>query len=272
MSEKGLFEQVKDFFRNLDAATWPAFLMFVVVLFAAGGLNYLEMQPVIGAPLAIGVALFFGVGVMAWHIVESRKDDSKFQDDTAKIVKWLNAVLDGILLVVNLFRAQLNVAVFDGVTGWDSAAFVIVGISAVSHVVGYLLWTENDPRRKLAKEAGRALDVVARKRQSAKNVIAETEAELQARKWIVEEEARMRSDYGGTVPANDLNTLVADMKKTAMQKFEKTVASPQNTQSRPVQPRTAPQRLEMSYAKDVEKTADLAETDKQASFPPAGKS
>ena len=71
---------INDFIRKIDAKSWPAFFMFAIVLAAAGALNYVTMSPIVGDFIAVAIACFFGVGVLAWHIVESRTDDSEEQD------------------------------------------------------------------------------------------------------------------------------------------------------------------------------------------------
>jgi hypothetical protein len=225
-------DDFRSFIRKIDPRSWPAFFMFLIVLVAAGGLNYLGMEPVTGGFLAVAIALFFGFGVLSWHIVESRTDDSKYQEDVAKAVKWINVILDGLLIILNLFRADLRTAsLLDGLTWWDGLAFAIIGLSASSHMIGYLLWTENDPRRALNKERERGLHDISMKRQKAADAGELADAELSAMRFVADEEIRLRKVYY-SLDAQELNRVVAEMKRTAMAEFKKKQQEPvkQNNQ------------------------------------------
>lgn len=229
---------ILNFIRVIDPKSWPAFIMFAVVLIAAGWLNYIAMEPIIGAFGAVTIALFFGFGVLSWHIVESRTDDSAYQESVAGIVKWVNVVLDGSLIVLNLFRAELRNGAIAGMTWADAIAFVLVGISAASHVVGYLLWTKNDQRRILKKEGERDMYEVDRKRQRSDNAIKSTRARAEALKFIIDEEKSIREQYEGVVPQWQVEELIKQMKVNALKDFEGLQVAPQDvdkTKSIPAQ-------------------------------------
>ena len=215
---KGLFETVKQWvkktYKDIDPTSWPAFFMFAVVLAAAGGLNYSEMSKIVPALVAAGIASLFGVGVLAWHIVESRTDDSKFQEDVAQSAKWLNVVLDGILLVVNLYRAELDSKFY------DLTAFVIIGVSAASHVIAYLLWTQNDPRRINNKELERGLSDVRQRGERSSIQIKKTEERLRKLKWIEDESIRLHKEYDGVLPPTKVNTLIEEMRMAALNEMD----------------------------------------------------
>lgn len=243
--EKNFFERgvdrVKAFVKIIDVRSWPAFFMFLIVLTAAGGLNYIGLLPIVGEYtfVAVAIAAFFGIGVLSWHIVESRTDDSEDQELVAQVVKWTNAVLDGILLIVNLFRA-------DGGNG-DIIAFIIIGLSAASHVVGYLMWTQFDEGREIRRQGERGLKSVSRKRQSADNVIAEAEAELSLHKWVMDEERRLRTAYK-ELPAEQVNGIVSRMRNDAYAKFAK---------KHPTRQQEAPRQAQMVIAVSDTEKAEL---------------
>ena len=224
--DKGFWDNFNKSFsgllKKIDPKSWPAFLMFVIVLCAAGGLNYIGMSPITGDAVAVAIALFFGFGVLSWHIVESRTDDSKYQEEVAEFVKWLNAGLDGVLIVLNLFRADLRGQSIGqtGLTFWDALAFGCIGISAVSHVVGFLLWTKNDPRRQLVKENERDQYLVTQKTQRATNAIQGAEARLKTLKYVADEEIRLRAEYTGFIPDDQVEKIVKNMKTNALKEFE----------------------------------------------------
>ena len=220
----GLFDRVKLFIKKIDPSSWPAFIMFAVVLIAAGALNYHGMEPVNGSFIAVAVSMFFGFGVLSWHIVESRTDDSKFQEDVAQSVKWINVILDGLLLVINLFRAQLHQVVFDGLTQWDTSAYLIVGVSAASHVIGFLLWTQNDPKRITRKELERGLSDITHRSDRANIAIEKTSLELKKRKWIEDRATELRKEYAN-VPGVSVDSMIAEMRRNALKEFQQEQAA-----------------------------------------------
>lgn len=236
----GIWKSVSEFIKIIDPSSWPAFFMFLVVLAAAGGLNYVGMSPIVGGGVAFAIALFFGVGVLSWHIVEARTDDSEEQEDIAQIVKWINVILDGLLIVLNLFRADLRAAPIPNIEGlsvWDGSAFVVIGLSAASHVVGYLLWTQESPRRKNQKEKERGLNDVALRKQRSEIAIAKTRKHLDALKWIQEQEMEIRATYKDHIPPQQIEALVKDMKQNALKEFEgltaEAISVDQNARSNP---------------------------------------
>ena len=220
--EKGFWNKISVFVKKIDPKSWPAFMMFVIVLCAAGGLNYIGMSPITGNFIAAAIALFFGFGVLSWHIVESRTDDSIYQEEVAETVKWINVILDGLLIVLNLFRADLRGGSFGqtGLTFWDALAFICVGVSAASHVVGFLLWTRSDPIRNLVKENERDQHAVTQKRQRATNAIQGAEARLSTLKFVADEEIRLRGEYTNYIPQEQVEKIVKDMKTNALKEFE----------------------------------------------------
>ena len=208
-----LSQKVTTFVKKIDPSSWPAFFMFAVVLAAAGGLNYSEMAKIVHPLIALLIAMLFGVGVLAWHVVESRTDDSEYQEDVAQFAKWLNAILDGALLVVNLFRAEF------ASTTYDVVAFAIIGVSSASHVVAYLLWTQNDPRRLTRKALERGLSDVNQRADRANIAIQRTAQEMAKRKWVEDEAIALRKTYSNT-PGIDVERMIRDMKETALKEFE----------------------------------------------------
>lgn len=213
MSKNGLWDRARLFIKKIDPSSWPAFIMFGVVLFAAGGLNYVNMIKTVGSWIALAIALFFGAGVLSWHIVESRTDDSKFQEDVAQTVKWLNVILDFVLLTINLFRAE-----YDGISNYTTWAYLIIGISAGSHVVGFLFWTQNDPRRMQRKELDRSLSDLDFKAGRANIQIQKTEQHMAKVKWINDESIRLRALYEG-IPDIDVDGMITEMKTAALKEF-----------------------------------------------------
>jgi len=208
--------QFKEFIRKIDPKSWPATFMFFVVMVAAGGLNYMGLQPIYGGLVAVAIAMFFGVGVVSWHIVESRTDDSEYQEDVAKYAKWGNVVLDFALIVVNLARGEIRYDAPGASTlGLDITASVIIGASALSHIVCYLLWTENDPRRAARKEHERNVHRITRTEQAVQDAASEAAKKLAAVEQISIKEAELRKQYKDLPPAQ-VDTIVRAMRDTAV--------------------------------------------------------
>ena len=258
---EGLFDKVRSFIKKIDPSSWPAFFMFFVVLCAAGGLNYIAMAPLVGSVVSVILAAFFGVGVLSWHIVESRTDDSKFQEDTAKVVKWTNAGLDFILIVVNLMRADTHMA------NYNTTAYIIFGVSAASHVVGYLLWTENDTRRITRRELERGLSDLTKKGNRADIAIKTTEEHMRKLKWINDESIRLRKEYAN-IPGIDVEKMIKAMKEKALGEFKD--VKPEDVADTKSNPRFVPasqdvQRAELSDngSREPNPTQDPTQAGKQ---------
>lgn len=249
---KGLWETARQWigktYKEIDPTSWPAFFMFAVVLAAAGSINYSEMAKIVDPFSALGIASLFGIGVLAWHIVESRTDDSKFQEDVAQIAKWMNVALDGILLVINLFRAEL------ATQQYDIAAFVIIGISATSHVVCYLLWTQNDPRRINRKELERGLSEVKQRGERSIIQIKKTEERLSKLKWIVDEKQRLHQEYDGVLPPEQVNKLINDMEAAAMREMD-------DVQPQDIQPTRAQKPIQRQMTANASTTVGVQPKD-----------
>lgn len=253
---RNTFDNINGFLRRIGIKTWPALFMFVVVLCATAWLNFETMSPVVGEIGAALIACFFGVGVLAWHTIAARTDDSEYQEGVANFVKWANVVLDAVLLVVNLFRAE-NPLVLDWV------AFGIIGLSAVSHVVGFLLWTENDPRRAIRKEGERSISEIDKKRMRATNAINTAGESLKFEKWLIDEESRLRSEYREVDPQK-VNDIVKVMQTEARKQFErKQESGNEKPAKRPQEAPHAPQNAPM-MANAADTKAEALETDPNA--------
>lgn len=266
------FESIGTFVRKIDVKSWPAFFMFTVVLVAAGALNYVGMEPTFGAFIAVTVAAFFGIGVLAWHIVESRTDDSEYQEQVAQVAKWITVSLDAVLLIVNFVRIDFVRIEATGASGWDILAYVIISVAAAVHVGGYLLWTENDPRRAIKRSRERDLFVIERKGDEAHSVVATTRKKLEAHKYVVDEEASLRQQYAG-VDQSIVDDLVAKMKRDYAAKMDELEAKPTattapNGQGKPQERPHQTQRLQpaVQYQKTV-KQPDLAESEENPTQP-----
>lgn len=209
--QSGFYDRIGMTMRKIQH--FPAFLMFIVVLAAASLLNYNAMNPTVGPIAAIIIAGFFGLGVLAWHIVENRTDDSRYQEDVAKTAKWINAALDAALLVINLFRAETH-STIAGISTWDAAAYLMIGLSAITHVICFLLWSQADPRKSLQKKSERDLNEIAILRQASQNSIESAEAELAAIKYATDEEIRLRTEYK-SLPTEQVDAIVAKMRAAA---------------------------------------------------------
>jgi len=101
----------------------------------------------------------------------------------------------------------------------------------------------------LNKERERGLHDISMKRQKAADAGELADAELSAMRFVADEEIRLRKVYAG-LDANELNRVVAEMKRTAMAEFKKKQQEPvkQNSQQ-PMRP---------AYAETTEK-AELKE-------------
>lgn len=211
-NKSGLYDRIGQTMRKMQH--FPAFIMFVVVLTAASLLNYQTMSGTVGEIAAVTIAGFFGFGVLAWHIVENRTDDSRYQEDVAKSAKWINAGLDATLLVINLFREDTSAQLVAGITTWDAAAYLIIGLSAVTHVVCFLLWSQADPRKALQKRSERDLNEIAIKRQASEISIQSAEAELKAIRYVTDEEIRLRHEYAD-LPKPKVDAIVMKLRAAA---------------------------------------------------------
>lgn len=198
MSNKSYFQEAKDnarenwrgfikFLDEYDAEGWPAFGVFFAVVTLGMFMAFQGFRGVVGDFPAALISLFFEAAILAWKMTTNRKRNDAHQNDISNWATWLSVITAVAMLVVNLFRVG-------GSQGFESIAYIIVGIAASVQVVAYLLFTQADPDKQMAREHSQAGRELSRKQIKAKNVIGELESDVGIIRYIVQELQRIADE------------------------------------------------------------------------------
>ena len=198
MSTKSYFQEAKEnardtwkgfikFLDQYDAEGWPAFGVFFAVVSLGMVMAFQGFRDVVGDFPAAMISLFFEAAILACKMTTNRKRNDAHQNDISNWATWLSVITAVGMLVVNLFRVG-------GQAGFESIAYIIVGVAASIQVVAYLLFTQADPDKQMAREHSQAGRELSRKQVKAKNVIGELETDVQIIRYIVTELQRIANE------------------------------------------------------------------------------
>jgi len=211
---------------QFDFGSWPAFLMFMVVTTLGVMLNYLVMSDIVGKISALLVALLFEAGIISWKLTSWRKKNSDAQDEIANASTWISVVLATAMLIVNLFRAEiqsLQLVASDKLEfdGWTVAAFSIIGIAALVHVVSYLLFDGNDEDKSNARKNVREQRKLTQQKVEAANALANTEQKLKIVELIANELDRLQKKYAH-LPNEQLEFVLEEARQNMLAMYNAT--------------------------------------------------
>jgi len=149
--------RIASILKSMDFRSWVVMLLMFLVLTAMMGLNAYTWTIFLPSWVAYILSGFMEAGALGWKVADERKENSDAQQQLATILVWVNVIMGVVLLSVNLVRSAFYGAEIGtgNITGWDIVAFILVALSALSHVAGALLFRQWDERlnnrRKIAK-------------------------------------------------------------------------------------------------------------------------
>lgn len=198
MSDKSYYEEAQDFLSNVnnsiirfleehDSESWWAFGAFFAVITFGMFMNYDAFHLIIGVIPALIVSLFFEYAILAWKITSDRKRNDKKQNQLSNTATWISVIAAAIMIVVNLFRVG-------GSENFESTAYIIVGIAALTQVVFYLLFTQADPDKQITREHGQQKRNLSRREQYSRNVIGELKSDMDIVRFITQELVKIQEE------------------------------------------------------------------------------
>jgi hypothetical protein len=170
-----------------DAASWPAFFVFLGVVTLGMVMNYIAFLPVIGSIPALIVSILFEVAIVAWKITSDRRRNDKKQNQLSVWATWSSVALAISMLVVNLFRI--------GGENFDNLAYGIVGAAACAQVVFYLLFDNANPDKSMEREHNQGQRGILRKTRNANYVIGDAAADLKIVRYIATELRKLQNEF-----------------------------------------------------------------------------
>ena len=183
-----------------DAASWPAFFVFLGVVTLGMVMNYIAFLPVIGALPALIVSILFEVAIVAWKFTSNRRRNDKKQNQLSVGATWVSVALAISMLVVNLFR-------IGGEENFNMLAYGIVGAAACAQVVFFLLFDNANPDKKMEREHNQGKRGILRKTRNANYVIGDAEADLRIVRYIATELRKLRGEFSD-LPTGQLEVIL----------------------------------------------------------------
>lgn len=172
---------VKEFFDEYDLASTPAFFIFMVVITAGLTVNYFFLEPKVGWIEALAISLLFEIGIGAWKLQSHRVKNSEAQAEIVNWSVWISTLLAFLMLVSSL----------TGRVQWG----YVVALTSVVHVIGFLLFDQNDVIRTNKRKNRMAVERIGQKNLDSDNAIAEAEADLKIIDKITKELSRLHNQY-----------------------------------------------------------------------------
>lgn len=203
---KGFFQKIRSAADDFDVASFPAFLIFMVVVTAGMTVNYFSLTAK-GIPLleAFAVSMLFEAGIAAWKFQGHRVKNSKAQMDAVNIALWVSVALAGCMLIASLTNAF----------GWGW----IVALAAVAHVIFYLIFDANDEIRKNRRDNKSAENRIEQKKITTDNAIREAEEDLKIIQKITSEISRLREDFGN-LPVGELEFILNATRDRLLEEYK----------------------------------------------------
>lgn len=199
-SIRSFTDGVKKFFDEYDIASTPAFFIFMVVITAGMAVNYFFLVKETDQFTAIAISLLFEIGIGAWKVQSHRVKNSEAQAEVVNWSVWLSTILAFLMLLSSL----------TGIIAWGW----IVASASVVHVIGFLLFDQNDVIRNNRRKNRMAFERIGQKDIDSDNAIAEAEADLKIIDKITNELSRLKREYSHL--PNDELEFVLDAYKTRL--------------------------------------------------------
>jgi hypothetical protein len=182
-----------------DAASWPAFFVFLGVVTLGMIMNYIAFLPVIGPVPALTVSLLFETAIVSWKFTSNRRRNDAKQNQLSVWATWVSVVLAIGMLIVNLFRI--------GGDNFDNLAYAIVGAAACAQVVFFLLFDNANPDKSMEREHNQGQRGILRKERHANFVIGDAAADLKIVRYIANELRKLQNEFSD-LPTGQLEVIL----------------------------------------------------------------
>lgn len=218
-------KSIAKFMEDYDVESWPMFLIFVVVVTLGMSLNFIAMRKAIGDLSALLVSGLFEFGILGWKWGGNRKRNNDVQKETIQYATNISVGLAVIMLVINLFRATIEKSISIDLTsstsfnGWEIAAYITIGLAALTHVIAYLRFDNNDDVKEYNRRNKSAQYAITQRSQEADDVIANTEADLKIIDKIQNELGKLASTYQH-LPVTQLEIVLENARQALLAKYK----------------------------------------------------
>lgn len=216
---------IAKFMEDYDVESWPMFLIFVVVVTLGMSLNFIAMRKTIGDMPALLVSGLFEFGILGWKWGGNRKRNNDIQKETIQYATWASVGLAVAMLVINLFRATIEKSVSVELTpatsfnGWEISAYITIGIAALTHVIAYLRFDNNDDVKEYNRRNKSTQNAIAQRSHEADDVIANTQADLKIIDKIQTELGKLAVDYKH-LPIKQLEIVLENARQALLAQYK----------------------------------------------------
>ncbi len=218
-------ETINRFVNAFDLEALPMFTVFLIVVTLGMVLNFLAMRQQIGDYPALLVSGLFEFSILGWKWGASRKKNNDTQLEIILWATWISVTLSVIMLTVNLFRTKIETTITADIgagatmNGWEIAAYIIIGCAALTDIIAYLAFDQNDTDKEYVRINKRKEYDIAQRKRTTDDTIRNTEADLQIVKTITQELARLRDIYH-TLPTPQLELILENARLELLSQYK----------------------------------------------------
>lgn len=196
---------IKKFMDEYDIASTPSFVAFIIVVTAGMAINYFFLQPKVGFLEALAISLLFEIGILMWKLQSHRVKNSDAQAEVVNWAMWLSVFWAAGMLVASL-------------TSRIDWRWMVAG-AALTHVIAYLLFDQNDDIRNNKRRNRQASERLSQKNFIVQSAIQEAEADLKIIKKITEELTRLRNE-NRSLPVKELEFVLDTTRDRLLQEYK----------------------------------------------------
>lgn len=201
----GVVSWFKKFMDEYDIASMPSFIVFIIVVTAGMAVNYFFLEPLVGPLEAFAISLLFEVGILMWKFQAHRVKNSEAQAEIVTWATWLSVIWASGMLIASLTQ----------IITW---AWMVAG-AALTHVVAFLLFDQNDEIRNNKRRNRQADERITQKNYTVSAAIQEAEADLKIIGKITSELTRLRNE-NRHLPTQELEFVLNATRNRLLQEYK----------------------------------------------------
>ena len=207
--------------KSLDFRSWVILILMFLVLTAMMGLNAYAWTTFLPPWVAYILSGFMEAGALGWKVADERKENSDAQQQLATILVWANVIMGILLLVLNLVRSAVGHAEVGEVitlSTWDWIAFILVALSALSHVAGALLFRQWDSRLQQRRQIEKLHNKASFDRDLNEGILGDLETRLELVNQVQERIAELEVQYAH-LPKYEREAIIRDAKNALEERY-----------------------------------------------------
>lgn len=201
---RGVRTTISRFADEYDIASTPSFFIFMAVVTAGVIINFMFLRKEVGDIEAGAISALFEIGIFAWKVQGHRVKNSVSQQQIVNVATWMSTLLALLMLVASLTQRF----------AWGP---IVVG-AALVHIVGYLLFDQNDVIRANKRLNKMEDEYIVQKNIQSDHAINKAEADLRIIHKITAELTRLRREYSH-LPVNELEFVLEETRKRLLREY-----------------------------------------------------